>query len=68
MRPLESQLRSSVRDLDVLWAAIHKTRDTTRTLIVDRDALARVLVDHSLMAHSLWGSKVNPNALRAVKE
>lgn len=67
-RPLESQLRSSVVDLDRLWSSVHKTRSTSKTVTVDRDALARVLVDHSLMASGLWGSKLHAAAIGHVRQ
>lgn len=34
------------QDMDHLWGALHKLRDGTPTVKVDKDTLTRLLLDH----------------------
>lgn len=39
-------LDTTSADMDHLWGEIHRARDSTSTVKVSKDVLARLLVDH----------------------
>jgi len=51
----EKDLKSTTRDLDVLWVAVDKVRSTSKSVTVDKASLTAILLDHSKLAQELFG-------------
>ena len=54
----QSNLSSTVPQLDALWLSLDKVRSTSRTVTVDKAALTAILLDHSKMAQELFGKEL----------
>lgn len=52
----QEHLSTSLAALEALWGRYDKTRSTSATVTVPKDALAAILLDHGRMARELFPS------------
>ncbi|MBK1871592.1 hypothetical protein [Taklimakanibacter albus] len=54
-KPIDQRVKTTMEQFEALHAANAKTRSTSKTVTVSKEALTNILMDHSMMVGELEG-------------